>query len=246
MTSVLSSPLDLTALAKAVREGANAQYASPQFQRVLTMPLTLERAQLYTLQKTHWTNNRRDCWALTMGLAPMAVKKIIWEHERDELAGNDDRGVEDHFMLQVREAASIGLTLEDFLTTPIRDQTLTICYASNHLHKDSHWLKALAAVSGQELVNSSEWVDSGGGFSYRMGKKFEAELGIPYESQVNAKEHAEVDVDHAHIFMRVAREFATSERDLQMMLEGAREAWAIDRVWKGLLADMMAELPGPR
>ena len=245
MTTVLAHEFDLAALAAAIREGANAQYRTPQYQRLLTLPITKERAQLYTLQKTHWTNNRRDSWALAMGLAPLGAKKIIWEHERDELAGNTDRGVEDHFMLQVREAETIGLTIEDFLTTPIRDETLTICYACNHLHKNNHWLKSIASVSGQELINSKDWVD-GGGTSYRMGMRFAEALGLPFESQVNAAEHADVDVEHANIFMQIAREYALTDSDRRMMLEGAREAWAIDRVWKGLLADMMAELPGPQ
>lgn len=243
MATVLDK-LDLTTFAKLVREGANAQFASPQFKRVLSIPLSRERAQLYTLQKTHWTNNRRDCWAFVMGLAPMNVKKMIWEHERDELAGNDDRGVEDHFMLQVREAGAIGLTLDDFLTAPIRDQTLAIIYANIHLSKDTHWLKALAALAGQELSNSAEWVE-GGGFSYRMAKRFAEDLGLPYDSQVNAKEHAEVDVEHAHMLMKVARDYAKTEQELGLMLEGAREAWALTRVWMGLMADMMEELPNP-
>ena len=78
-----------------------------------------------------------------------------------------------------------------------------------------------------------------------MGMRFSECLGLPFETQVNASEHADVDIDHANIFMQVARQYAVTESDRRMMLEGAREAWAIDRIWKGLMADMLTEIPGP-
>lgn len=75
--------LDLQRFADAIRAGANAQFTSPQFRRLFDVPLTIERARVYTLQKSHWIINRRDCWGLAMGLAPMDVKKLIWLHEQD-------------------------------------------------------------------------------------------------------------------------------------------------------------------
>ena len=48
-----ASEFDLDALARAMRDGANAQYATPQYRRLLTLPLNQKRAQMYTLQKTH-------------------------------------------------------------------------------------------------------------------------------------------------------------------------------------------------
>ena len=96
-----------------------------------------------------------------------------------------------------------------------------------------------------EVSNSSEWVN-GGGMSYRMGKRFEQDLKIPFEKNLNAKEHAEVDVEHAHMLLQIARRHATSRADLDLLMEGLTESWELERVWKGLLHDMMAELPGPR
>jgi hypothetical protein len=82
--------------------------------------------------------------------------------------------------------------------------------------------------------------------SYRMGKRFEQDLGIPFEKNINAKEHSEVDVEHAHMLLQVVRRHATTKAALDLVMEGLTESWAIERVWKGLLHDMMAELPGPR
>jgi hypothetical protein len=70
-------------------------------------------------------------------------------------------------------------------------------------------------------------------------------LGIPFEKQVNAKEHSEVEVEHAHMLMRVARDFATTPEKLTLMMEGVVESFEIHTTWKGLTADMLEELPGP-
>ena len=82
--------------------------------------------------------------------------------------------------------------------------------------------------------------------SYRWGKKMERELGIPFDKQLNAKEHAEVDIEHAHMLLDVVREHTKTEADLDLIMEGLIESWQLDQTWKGLLADMMAELPDPK
>lgn len=236
---------ELKAFIAEVRRGATAQFTSPQYKKLLALPLTQERAQVYTLQKTLWTLNRRDCWAFAQALSPMDVKKLVWAHEEDELSGNKERNMGDHYSLQVKSAALIGLTLADFQNTVMRPETRTCLYAWVHLGKDSPWLKSIAASIALEVSNSSEWVD-GGGMSYRMGKRFEQDLGIPFEKNINAKEHSEVDVEHAHMLLQVVRRHATTKAALDLVMEGLTESWAIERVWKGLLHDMMAELPGPR
>jgi hypothetical protein len=93
-----------------VRRLANAQFESEQYAGMLALPLNQARAQKYALQKSFWQLNRRDCWATAQALLPMDVKALIWEHELDELAGNDSRGVENHFDLQIRQAETVGLT----------------------------------------------------------------------------------------------------------------------------------------
>lgn len=228
-----------------VRKLATAQFESPQYQRLLNIPLTQERAQRYVLQKGFWNLNRRDCWGFAQGLAPMDVKALIWEHELDELQGNKDRGVEDHYSLQVRQSATIGLTRADFEREIIRDETRTCIYAWIHLVKDSPWIKAFTACAALEVSNSSEWVKDGG-MSYRWGKKQERELGIPFHKQLNAKEHAEVDVEHASLLSKVVEKHCDTEIKLEQALDGLKESWSLDRAWKGMLASMIEELPGPK
>lgn len=244
-TALQSQTPDLKPFIAEVTRRATAQFSSPQYQKLLTMPLTMERAQIYTLQKTLWTLNRRDCWAFAQALAPMDVKKMIWAHEEDELSGNKERNMGDHYSLQVKSAELIGLTMDDFRNTKMRPETRTCLYAWWHLAKNSPWQKSAAASIALEVSNSSEWVN-GGGMSYRMGKRFEQDLGVPFEKNINAKEHAEVDVDHAHMLLQIARRPGTTQADLDLLLEGLSESWELERTWKGLLADMMLELPAPR
>jgi len=227
-----------------VRALANEQFQSESYQRILALPLTLERAQTYVLQKGFWNLNRRDCWGFAQGLAPMDVKAMIWDHELDELQGNDARGVEDHYSLQIRQAATINLTRTDFENEVAADETLTCIYAWLHLCRNSYWIKSVAACAALEVSNSSDWVD-GGGMSYRWGKKQEAELGIPFDKQINAKEHAEVDVEHGNLLVKVVAAHCDTSNKFEPVLEGLKESWALDRAWKGSLCNLMEALPEP-
>lgn len=242
MSTETLAEVDIQKFAKEVRAFANAQYQTPGYKRILSMPLNMARARMYTLQKSFWNLNRRDCWAFAQGHAPMDVKKLIWEHEEDELAGNKSRGVEDHYSLQVRQSALIGLTPDDFRNERMLPGTRTCVYAYLHLVNCGHWLKAVSSCAALEVSNSGEWVD-GGGMSYRMGKRFEKDLGIPFDKQLNAKEHAEVDVEHAHMLLQIAKRHGSLPGGLGWMMEGLVESWEIDQIWKGILADMMEQIP---
>jgi hypothetical protein len=230
---------DLKVFASEVRTRANGQFATPQHQRLFEIPLTLERAQVWALQMSFWTTNRRDCWAFAQALAPLEVKRLIWEHEQDELAGNKTRGVGDHRSLSLRQGALVNLTIEDYRNTRIREGTRTCTYAWMHLVRDSHWLKSVSACAALEISNSAEWVD-GGGMSYRRGKLYEQYLGIPFEKQVSHKEHAEVDVEHANMLVHIAEQYGTTKQALDLILEGLIESWEIETVWKGQIAEMIA------
>jgi hypothetical protein len=244
----MATAIDMSKLKKdfygEMRRLANAQFESPQYQRLLNIKLNQKRAQVYVLQKGFWNLNRRDCWAFAQGLAPMDVKALIWEHELDELQGNEKRGVEDHYSLQVRQSATIGLTRADFENEVAHDETRAIIYAYIHLAKDTNWLYSVATCAALEVSNSSDWVAQGG-MSYRWGKKQEADLGIPFHKQLNAKEHAEVDVEHGNLITKVVERHCDTPAKLDAVLDGLREAWALDRAWKGILAGYLEAIPGP-
>jgi pyrroloquinoline quinone (PQQ) biosynthesis protein C len=222
---------------------ANAQFDSEQFRRLLGLRMNRARAQTYVIQRTHWTLNRRDCWAASQSVAPLAVKKLIWDHEREELDGDRERGLPDHYALSVQEGEAIGLTREDFARIAPSDGCFACCYAWRHLAQHSHWLKAVASAACLETSNSDEVV-RGGGMARRMAIKFRDEAGISFKQQPSNVEHMAADVAHAHLLLEVIDHHVTTDADRQFVLDGAQESWAIDRVWKGQLAEAIAAVPG--
>ncbi len=227
-----------------LNEMANAQFESPEYSKILSLPLTPERAQVYILQRSFFHLNRRDCWAYVQAAAPFDVKKLIWDHEREELEGDIERGVPDHYTLGQQEGGSVGLTAADFGKEEPLPGTMACCSAWVHLAKDRPWLEALPVCAITEISNSDE-VCEGGGFARRMATKMTEELGIPLKKQHSNAEHVVLDIEHAHLLMIAARMHARTEEDFAHILKGSAESLRVERVFKGVLGDAMAALPGP-
>lgn len=242
MTATDADKVLMDDLSRTISTLANAQFDSPGFRRLLALPLNKARAQAYVIQRTHWTMNRRDCWALAQGVAPYDVKKIIWDHEREELDGKPEDGTPDHYTLSVREAAALDLTEDDLANTPPCDGAETCMWAWLHLVKHSHWLTAVAACSALELSNS-EAVLKNGSMARRMGEKMARDLGIPMKKQPMNDVHAVADAAHGNLLMDVAAIHMRSRADFERIVDGLRQSWTIDRVWKGQLADLMESIP---
>jgi Iron-containing redox enzyme len=239
MATVLKSRAWLDECKTELYAMANAQFESEPFRRLLGLRFNRRRAAQYVIQRTHWTMNRRDCWASVQAVAPLGVKKLVWDHEREELEGDAARGLPDHYTLSIQEGEAIGLTRADFDRVRPTDGCLTCCYAWLHLAQHSPWLKAVASAACLETSNSDEVV-RGGGMAHRMAIKFRDEAGIPFKEQPANVEHMAADVGHAHLLLEVIARYVTTEAERQLVIEGARESWAIDRVWKGQLADAVA------
>src|SRR5579883_3119342 len=77
---------------------ANAQFASPEFQHLLSIKFTPARARCYAVHLARYQDHRRDCWGYVQGAAPLPVKRLIWAHESEELI-NDPRADADHSTL---------------------------------------------------------------------------------------------------------------------------------------------------
>ena len=242
MATVLKSRVAVGELKQQLCELANAQFDSPQFRRLLGLRMNRARAAVYMVQRTLWTLNRREAWAGAQASAPLDVKKLIWEHEREELEGEPERGMPDHFTLGVNEGESVGLTRQDFEKTPPCDGLLACSYAWRYIALHSPWLKAMTAAACLETSNSDEIV-RGGGMAHRMAHKFRDEAGITFQQQVSNVEHMAADVRHANLLFEVIDRHVATEGDRALVLEGARESWALDRVWKGQLAEVIAAVP---
>jgi hypothetical protein len=232
----------VTELTAALDKMVNEQFESLEFKRLLSLPLTLERGQFYIVQSALYTSNRRDCWGYVQGSAPLAVKKMIWKHESDELV-NDPRANTDHYTLTVRQGEHIGLTPEDFENAELPPIARACFYAWCHIAVRSHWLTAYASSHMLERRNNGEIV-KGGGMSYRMGKKFEKELGISLKKMASLDLHAVADTAHSDDMAQMFELYVKTPLDRDLVLKGARESMAIDRAYRGGLAYYMEQIDG--
>lgn len=220
----------------------NEQFDSPPFRRLVETKFSREHAKHYTVQLAHYVKNRRDCWGYVQGAAPLDIKRIIWEHEREELVGDQEAGKPDHIELTVKEGELFGLSAEDFQRIPPLEGAVVCFDAWTRLATRGSWLEAIAASAVLEMRNSDELI-RGGSLSRRIGHNLTRDLGIPLKKQVNNAEHVEADVRHAHLLVEVARKYATSTASQGQILRGAGASLMIDRVYRGHVADMLADLP---
>jgi heme oxygenase-like protein len=219
----------------------NAQFHTPSFKRLLSTEFTRERAQQYSIQMAYYVQNRRDCWGYVQGSSPLEIKRLIWQHEEDELIGKKSEGKLDHMTLAVKEGEIFGLSADAF-ERAARLEGGEVCFSAWIRLAQRPWLEAIAGSAILEMRNSGELIE-GGSLSYRIGETFQRDLGIPMKKQINNAEHVVMDVEHAHLLMRVARKYADSDVARQAILRGATESLMIDRVYRGHLADMLAALP---
>ena len=101
----------------------------------------------------------------------------------------------------------------------------------------------MAFTSSQMLErrNNGEIV-KGGGFSLRMGQKFEKELGISLKKMVSLDVHSTADTQHSEMMEQVYLRYAVTPEARQAILQGARESMAIDRAYRGALGYLMEQI----
>lgn len=218
----------------------NDQFESQEFRSFLGVPLTLERGRFYVIQNALYTGNRRDCWAYVQGGAPLEVKRVIWEHESDELI-NDPRAGMDHYSLTVKQGEVIGLKPEDFERAEPPSMVRACFYAWHHIALRSHWLTAYTSSHMLERRNNGKIV-KGGGMSYRVGKKFENELGINLKKMISLDIHVVADTEHSENISEMFERYVKTPQDCELVLQGARDSMAIDRAYRGALGYYMEKI----
>jgi hypothetical protein len=218
----------------------NDQFDSVEFKALLNLPLTMERGRFYVVQNALYTSNRRDCWGYVQGAAPLDVKRVIWEHESDELI-NDPRAGMDHYNLTVKQGEVIGLKREDFDNAQVPAMVQACFHAWHHIAMRSHWLTAYTASHMLERRNNGKIV-KGGGMSFRVGKKFENELGINLKRMISMDVHVAADMEHSENISEMFEKYAKTPADCERVLEGARESMAIDRAYRGALGFYMERI----
>ena len=227
-------------LCAALDQMVNYQFESVEFKKFLAVPLTLERGRFYVVQNALYTSNRRDCWGYVQGGAPLEVKRVIWQHESDELV-NDPRAGMDHYTLTVKQGEVIGLKPEDFERAEVPAMVQACFHAWHHIAMRNHWLSAYAASHMLERRNNGKIV-KGGGMSYRVGKKFEDELGINLKRMISLDVHVAADMDHSENISEMFERYVKTPEERDLVLQGARDSMAIDRAYRGALGYYMEQI----
>ena len=230
-----------TDLLHELNEMTNAQFETPEFRHLLSLPITPARARCYVLHRAHYQRHRRDVWAYVQAAAPLDVKHMIWAHEREEL-DYDARAGSNHIALGNRECEVVGLTPTEIETAPLLPGAVACFWAWVHLAMTRPWLEAFTASSVMERRNSDEIV-RGGGLSERMARNIAQGLGMPMRQLENSTVHMEADVEHGAMLDAVAERYATADEARQAMLRGARDSFLIDRAFRAVLAEAMEDLP---
>jgi hypothetical protein len=82
----------------------------------------------------------------------------------------------------------------------------------------------------------------GGGMSFRVGKKFENELGINLKRMISLDVHVVADTEHSENISEMFEKYVKTAEDCERVLEGARESMAIDRAYRGALGFYMERI----
>jgi Iron-containing redox enzyme len=216
---------------------AIAQHETPEFERLYSTPLTLERARINAILTIYYGVNRRDCWGYVQARSPYEVKKTIWEHEKDELCF-DPRGGADHQRLQLKEAEAFGITEEDVRKYELPPLIVSAFYGWLHIAATFPWLGVLTAFHALERRNSDHIVP-GGGISKRWRDKLINEAGVKRDRLASTNVHVEADVDHADSIWEAIVPHITDEFAYRTALEGAAKSYMIDRAYRAASADVL-------
>ena len=218
-----------------INELCNLQFETPEYKRFFAVPLTPARLELRKTQFRYYVRNRRDIWALVQYKAPLNVKRLIWEHEKDELIFDERLGrghVTEEDFAQIGEARLLPEVRATF-------------YAFHYLTWERPWLEALMASHIQERKNNGDIV-RGGGIVQRMARKEMDELRVSSASlDPDTKVHMVADVEHTEMFESILDQYITSEASARAVVSAAQDSLAIYRLFLSAITTAQLELEGP-
>jgi hypothetical protein len=236
----MTNHFNVDALVERIKVMANDHYKTPEIQYLLGTRFTPARARCWVIQQAYFVKNRRDCWALAMGQAPLDVKREIWLHEQDELI-SDPRAGEHHYTLAAKEAKLLGVSEAEIEQTEPHPFVAAALEAWLHLGKRD-WLDSFVAVSMVEAINSISIVPTGG-FSLKSRERLVEDLGIPRESLINRNVHVEADQEHGLLLEKVLRRHVKSQVTAEVVMTALKRTLIVDRAYRAGLAFAMNRIP---
>jgi hypothetical protein len=228
----MSDPKDLKA---ALDRIVNEHYRTPEIVRFNSFPMTVARGGTLMIHRVRYTMNRRDCWASAQSNAPMDVKRLIWEHEKDELM-SDQRFGGDHHTAEVQKAMKVtGFTAEAIHNAEIVPGCMAAFRAWLLLARDSSWLKAFSASAVLERANNNRLIE-GGGSALRDYQRYSPELCRLIGAVPGHDVHNVADEEHSDMMETVLDRYAITDEARRQALAGAEESLCFDRAYRGALA----------
>jgi len=218
-----------------LNEMVNEQFETPEFRLLFSVPLTPARLEVHNVHMTHYSNNRRDCWAAVQSKAPLDVKRAIWEHEKEELI----------FDARLGKAHVTEADLETNDESKLSPGARALFYAWLHCAREKPWLEGLIYSHILERRNNGQIV-RGGGLMERWVQKRVAELGSP-ERTVDSwtRVHAVADIEHSDIFEPIFERYVTDETSAKSVLRATEDGLVLDRAFRGAIATAMLAIEGP-
>jgi pyrroloquinoline quinone (PQQ) biosynthesis protein C len=233
--------IDFDTLIDRIKTMANDHHKTPEVQYLFETRFSRERARCWTIHQAHFVRNRRDCWALAMGQAPLDVKREIWLHEQDELISDPRAGGEDHYTLTTKEAKLFGVSEAEIDQAELHPFVAAAFEAWLHLGKRD-WLESFVSVAMVEAINSNSIVPTGG-FSYKSRERLVSDLGLPRETLINRNVHVEADQEHALVLERVLRRHVKNQATQDVVLNALKKTLVIDRAYRAGLGFSMNQIP---
>jgi hypothetical protein len=221
----------------------NEHYGTPEILRFLSISLTLSRAKVLFTHTLHFNMNRRNCWGYVQGTCPPDVKRLVWEHEKDELYCDPRFGGDHHSTALLKAMKVSGLSKEELYGAELIPGCKAAFCAWVHLAKDSSWLRAFSGSTILERGNNNDIVE-GGGMSVRVYARYTDEvLGLINEVPGHDV-HNVADKDHCDMMEEALERYLVTEEDRRQILQGARDSLDFDRAYRASLAfylDKMGE-----
>ena len=213
----------------------NEHYDTPEMLRFFSFPMTLPRAKVLFIHTLHFNMNRRNCWGHVQGSCPPDVKKLVWEHEKDELYC-DPRFGGDHHSAALQKAMKMsGLSKEDLYAAELIPGCKAAFSAWLNLAKNSSWLRAFSGSTILERANNNAIV-KGGGVSVRDYARFTEDVTERLGQVAGHDVHNVADEDHSDMMEEVLDRYLKTEEDCREVLLGARDSLDFDRAYRGSLA----------
>lgn len=233
--------INIESLLEDIKTMARDHHKTREVQYLFETRFSRERARCWTIHQAHFVRNRRDCWALAMGQAPLDVKREIWLHEQDELISDPRAGGEDHYTLTTKEAKLLGVSESEIDGAELHPFVAAAFEAWLHLGKKD-WLQSFVAVSMVEAINSNSIIPTGG-FSYKSRERLVTDLGLPRESLINRNVHVEADQEHALVLERVLRRHVKDQAAKDVVMGALKKTLVIDRAYRAGLGFAMNQIP---